>query len=119
MRTIDILGRYIGLLRLERGSPFVHRYVLDEYTGLCRTSTALFVRLLPLRWALVLGRWKPSGRTQREMVEHLMAARDLDLYGDDGELDPRFEQSARNQVAKHAQDPDEEWKILEMLELDR
>jgi hypothetical protein len=119
MTTLDFLGYFIGFIRLERGSPIFHRYRLDEYEGECRTSKAVFIRLWPTRWAVAVGRWRPSGRTEEETVEYLMQARNMDLYDDEGNLDPRFEDAARQQIADHASDPDDEWKILSALGLEQ
>lgn len=117
MTTWDFLGLYIGFVRLERGSPLFHRFVLDEYEGECRTSQATFMRLFPTRWAVAVGRWRPSGRTPDETIEYLMSTRQIDLYGEDGALDARFEEAARQQVADRATDPDDEWQILTALGL--
>ena len=119
MTTLDFLGFYIGAIRLGTGSPLVHRYQLDEYEGECRTSQAVFLRLWPLRWAVAVGRWRPSGRTPQEQVEYLMRTRAMDLYAEDGSLDPRFEDTARQQIADRATDPDDEWQILTALGLEQ
>lgn len=119
MRTFDFIGCYVGVVRLIPGAPLFHRHTLDEYDGDYRTSEARFLRLWPLRLAVVVGRWRPSGATRAERLERLVAARDIDLYTADGELDPRFERSARQAVADYADDPTEEWTILQAVGLDQ
>ncbi|MFE9834016.1 hypothetical protein ACFYP4_02535 [Streptomyces sp. NPDC005551] len=117
MRTIDFLGLYVGFIRLNPRSPLFHRFEVSEYEGKCRTSRATFIRLFPFNAAVVVGRWHKSGLSQLEMVEQLMAARNIDLYDEEGSLDPRFEQRARQKIADQATDPDDEWTILEMVGL--
>lgn len=119
MTTLDLFGYYIGFIHLEPGSPLFHRFQLDEYDGKCRTSKATFLRLIPSRWAVAVGRWRPSGRTPQETIEHLMRARNIDLYNEDGTLDARFEDAARTQIANRADGPDDEWQILSALGLDK
>jgi hypothetical protein len=119
MTTLNFLGFYIGILRLTSGSPLFHRYQVDEYDGECRTSKALFVRLFPFTLTLAFGRWHQTGRTPEEAIEHLMQARHINLYAEDGTLDPRFEAAARENIAREADDPDVEWQILSALGLEQ
>lgn len=118
MKTFDFFGFYLGTLLLKPGSPVAHRYEVNELTDECRTSSALFLRLWPLRRALIFGRWQESGMTGPEMFDKVFQARGIDLYDEDGNLHPRFAQQAREVIARSNMDPDQEWTILQAVGLD-
>lgn len=120
MKTFDIFGFYVMALRLRPGAPLFHCYEVNETNGKCRTSTALFVRLYPFRFALGFGHWRASGMSEEQMFKHIFASslRETDLYGEDGEIDPRYERAARETIAEHAEDPSDEWEILQAIGLD-
>ncbi|MFH9606880.1 hypothetical protein [Streptomyces sp. NPDC017448] len=118
MRTIDFLGRYVGLSWVKPRTPLIHRYELNEIDDECRTSHAFFVRLWPLRVVFFFGRWHDTGLTPEQMFDRVFTAHEIDLYDADGNLEERFERQARENVAQQAADPDEEWKLLQMLGLD-
>lgn len=118
MKTIDFLGFYFTMIWVKPGSPIIHRYDIYELDGKCRLSVATFVRLWPMRIAAAFGRWRKSGLTEEEMFRTVFTARNIDLRDQDGEIDPRFLDAVRDRIAEHAQDADDEWRILEMLDLD-
>jgi hypothetical protein len=111
MRTFDFHSFYVMFISLQPGSPFVHTFVVDEIDGRCRTSLATFIRLWPLRLALGVGRWQPTGLTVREQFERVFQSRSVPF---DGEV----ARHAREAVAAHSTDVDDEWELLEMLDLD-
>ncbi|MFD4858409.1 hypothetical protein [Streptomyces atratus] len=119
MRTIDIFGGYVGCTWVKPGTPLVHRFELNEIDGDCRISMATFIRIWPFRVALMLGRWRATGMTPREMFAHVFSSREVAIHDEDGELDPRYERVARERIAENSQDPDEEWEILRMMGLDK
>lgn len=119
MRTFDFLGFFVTFLRLTPGAPLVHTYEINEVNGECRTSTAVFFRLWPFRIAVALGHWTKTGLTEAEMFRKVFSSRNVDLYDENGDLDPRFRDTVRAAVAENSSDPSEEWTILQMLELDQ
>jgi hypothetical protein len=121
MRTFDIWDWFFLPVRLKPRSPLWHRFAVYEIDGECRSAEAGFLRIWPFRVAIGFGRWKLTGMTQAEMRQHFFAesVREMDLNDANGELDSRFAQAARQQVAAHATDPDDEWTILEMTGLDQ
>lgn len=119
MTTFDFFGFFVTFMRMTPGAPLVHTYEIDEVDGECRTSVAVFLRLWPFRIALVIGRWRKTGMTEAEMFRKVFNARNIDLLDETGELHPRFHESARRSVAENAADVDEEWQILQMLDLDQ
>jgi hypothetical protein len=106
-------------MRMTPGSPLYHRYKVDEYDGEFRESEGHFLRLYPSRLALVYGRWHHSSLTPQERLERLVAARGIDLYTEDGRLDPRYERAARETIAAHAASPSDEWVVLQAVGLDQ
>lgn len=119
MRTIDFFGCFVGCTWVKPGTPVFHRYELNEIDEECRTSKATFIRVWPFRVALIFGRWRATGMTPREMFAHVFTSREVDIYDDEGDIDPRYERVARAKIAENAQDPDEEWEILRMMGLDQ
>ncbi|MFJ1700418.1 hypothetical protein ACIOHC_36105 [Streptomyces sp. NPDC088252] len=115
---MDIFGSYIGCTWVKPRTPLFHRFELNEIDGECRTSQATFVRIWPLRVALLFGRWQATGMTPGEMFAHVFTSREVAIHDEDGELDPRYVRAARERIAENAQDPDEEWEILRMMGLD-
>lgn len=119
MHTFDFIGFFTTIMQLTPGAPFIHRYEINELTGKCRTSIATFVRVWPFWIAVVFGRWRKSDLTEAEMFRKVFRTRNIDLYDEDGNLDERFQNDVRQVVADHTNSPDEEWTILQMLELDQ
>lgn len=119
MKTLNFLGRYVTAIWLIPGAPIFHRHEVDELDGQCRTSTALFVRLFPFRLALGFGRWRWTGMTEAQMFKKHFQARNIDLHDEDGNLDPRYAQAARETIARNAKDLDDEWQILQAVGLEQ
>lgn len=117
MNTFDFLGFFIGSMRVIPETPFTFRAELDEPEGKCRTARSRFWRILPGR-AVVIGRWRKSGLTEAEMFVKLFKARNLDLFDEDGTIDPRYVRAARETIAENVEDPEDEWTILQMVGLE-
>lgn len=112
MRTIDFLKFYATFIWLRPGSPLIHTFAVNELTGQCRTSTAAFIRLWPLSIAVGFGQWKETGIGPHEMFRRVFSSRDVPLTGE-------VRRHVREVVASSALDADDEWEILQMLELDQ
>lgn len=112
MRTYDFWWRwYMVMIELTPGAPLIHTYEVNELSGECRTSTAVFIRLWPFRVALGFGRWSRSGMSKRDMFKRVFNSRDVEL---DGEIRERVRQAVGNSGLS----ADDEWTILEMLDLE-
>lgn len=111
MRTFDFLWFYTTFIRLRPGAPLAHLYTVDELDGRCRTSTALFLRLWPMKIAVGFGIWRKTGLGPHEMFRRVFGSREIPLTGD-------VEKKVREAVAANAPDPTDEWQILQMLDLD-
>lgn len=119
MRTFDFIGFFTTVIQLTQGAPLFHSYEINELTGRCRSAVAYFIRIWPFRIAVAIGRWQETGLSEAEMLHRVFSSRQIPLHGEDGEIDPRFRAQVRQQVADRADGPDEEWTILQMLDLDR
>lgn len=112
MRTFDFFKFFVTFIWVTPDAPLTHLYEVNELDGNCRTSTALFLRFWPGRIAMGVGMWKNTGLTPPEMFLHVFGSREVPLTGDVGE-------AVRRTIADNSLDPDDEWQILQMLDLDQ
>lgn len=80
--THDIGARFWHTIKLRKGTPLTHRAVTNEAEPPYRTSNSLVVRLWPLRFGLVFGKWLGTNRTEDEAMLHLLRT-DLGVFDSD------------------------------------
>ncbi|GAA2321323.1 hypothetical protein GCM10010149_87920 [Nonomuraea roseoviolacea subsp. roseoviolacea] len=104
-------------IRLAPGSPFVHTSVTTEAKEPFRYGRSLIVQYWPGR-AVVLGRWE--GRFDDEETALLAGVhgRPDEVLDEEGRLQERFKrQKVRQRVAAGAHDLDDEWQLVNALDL--
>lgn len=112
MRTFDFFNLFVTFIWVKPVSPLMHISQVNELDGRCRTSRALFLRFWPLRRAMGVGIWRKTGFTPRQMFLNSFESREVPLTGD-------LRETVRRVVADNSLDADDEWQILQMLELDQ
>ncbi len=105
---------FLTALSLIPKSPPIALVEYDETDPPYRVGHALAFRIWPLNWAVVLGAWFHTGRTEEEAALSVLSGRGLDLY--DADLsDPDVKAAIRDKIARTTDDPEQEWILISHL----
>lgn len=118
MQTFDIGPLFFSPARFETNlarMPLFGTLPSQETEPPYRCSTVLFARIPFTKFGGFVGWWVKSKTDPDSALMKIIAAEGFDL---DDEIDDEDKRTVRALVANHAEDWDDEWKILNMLGLD-
>lgn len=75
--THDIGTFFWHLIKLKKKSPIVHRFPSHEDEYPYRRSNSLILRLPGSSIGLVAGHWRPTGRTEEQMILDSLQGREI------------------------------------------
>ncbi len=111
--THDIGRAFWHKIRLEKNTSLVHKHPTNEMDAPYRWSNSTIFRFPFTGFGIVIGWWHSTDRTEEQAV---LAA--LNSRGTEHAYTPEeSKRIAREAVSAHATDLDDEWTIVNMLDV--
>jgi hypothetical protein len=113
--THDIWGTqlYWGIIRLRKRTELYHENPTHEIDPPYRWALSRIIRIPCTTFGLSVGRWHATTRTEEQAILAGLAGREVD----DPQEKEKVQQRARETVAMHSNSLDDEWKLVNMLDL--
>lgn len=113
--THDIWGTQLfwGTIRLRKGTELYHANPTHEIDPPYRWAVSHIIRIPFTSFGLTFGRWHTATRTEEEAILAGLAGREVV----DPEEQEKVKQKARVSVAAHSDSLDDEWKLINILDL--